>query len=176
MDHIDEPVVLVDEKDNEIGTALKLEAHQRGLLHRAFSVFVFNSKGELMLQKRAASKYHSGSLWSNTCCSHPFPGEPVDVAAQRRLQEEMGFTCDLDNSFSFIYKAELDNDLTEHEYDHVFIGHSDMQPRINPDEVEDWKWMSLDELKADMQRYPGKYTMWLKIVFEQVQDHLRKES
>lgn len=174
MKNIKEPVVLVDEKDNETGIAEKLEAHRKGLLHRAFSVFVFNSKGELMLQKRAASKYHSGGLWSNTCCSHPFPGEVVTDAAKRRLQEEMGFTCDLDKSFAFIYKAELDNDLIEHEYDHVLIGHYNDAPHLNPQEVEDWKWIGLAELKADMERNPRNYTMWLKIVFAQVQDHLKK--
>jgi isopentenyl-diphosphate Delta-isomerase len=176
MEHINDPVVLVDERDNETGIAGKLEVHRKGLLHRAFSVFIFNSKGELLLQKRAASKYHSGGLWSNTCCSHPFPGEPVAMAAHRRLKEEMGFSCNLDQSFSFIYRAELDNDLIEHEFDHVFIGRYDTPPQPNPQEVEDWKWMRLNELKNDLERDPSRYTMWLKIVFTRIQDHIEKLS
>ena len=176
MEHINDPVVLVDEKNNETGIAGKLEAHRKGLLHRAFSVFVFNSRGELMLQKRAATKYHSGGLWSNTCCSHPKPGELTAMAAHRRLKEEMGFNCELHESFDFIYKAELDNDLIEHEYDHVYIGHCDSSPQLNPQEVEDWKWISLAELDADLKANPQNYTTWLKIVFDRIQDHLKRLS
>ena len=176
MENPDDLVVLVDENDNETGTAGKLEAHRKALLHRAFSVFVLNSKGELMLQKRAITKYHSGGLWSNTCCSHPYPGEPVAAAAQRRLMEEMGFECRLDQRFAFVYRAELDNDLVEHEYDHVFIGHCDRTPDPNPLEVEDWKWMGLDDLKADLEQNPSKYSTWLRIVFTRIQEHIKSFS
>jgi len=172
MEHINDPVILVDEKDNETGTAGKLEAHRKGLLHRAFSVFVFNSKGELMLQRRADSKYHSGGLWSNTCCSHPFPGESAATGAHRRLKEEMGFNTDLSECFSFIYKEKLDNDLIEHEFDHVFIGRSEGPPMLNPQEVQDWKWMSMDELKKELEETPSTYTVWLRIVFNKVLEHL----
>lgn len=173
MEHINDPVILVDEKDNETGIAGKLEVHRKGLLHRAFSVFIFNSKGELMLQKRANSKYHSGGLWSNTCCSHPFPGESAAMGAQRRLLEEMGFSTGLQECFSFIYKEKLDNDLTEYEFDHVFIGRSEGPPILNPQEVQDWKWMSMDELKEDLKNDPSAYTVWLKIVFDKVYDYIR---
>lgn len=173
MEHINDPVILVDEKDNEIGTAGKLEAHRKGLLHRAFSIFVFNSKGELMLQQRADTKYHSGGLWSNTCCSHPLPGEPVAMAAHRRLNEEMGFTTKLEKCFSFIYKEKLDNDLTEHEYDHVFIGYSEGPPLLNPQEVQDWKWMDVEMLKKELDETPARYTVWLKIVFDKVYEYVK---
>lgn len=175
QDKYDE-VILVDEQDNELGTASKLDAHQKGLLHRAFSVFIFNSKGELLLQKRAASKYHSGGLWSNTCCSHPFPGESTSHAASRRLVEEMGMKCGLREEFSFVYKASLDNELTEHEYDHVFIGYSDSKPALNPAEVDDWKWMSMDELKRELEESPLSYSAWLRIVFEKVYAVIRSRS
>jgi isopentenyl-diphosphate delta-isomerase len=173
MEHITDPVILVDDRDNETGIAGKLEAHRKGLLHRAFSVFVFNSKGELMLQKRADAKYHSGGLWSNTCCSHPFPGESSAAAAHRRLMEEMGFSTDLIECFSFIYKEKLDNDLTEHEYDHVFIGRTENAPSPNPQEVQDWKWMNMDELKQELDNNSPAYTVWLRIVFERVYEYLR---
>lgn len=169
-------VILVDEQDNETGLASKLDAHRSGLLHRAFSVFIFNARGELLLQKRASSKYHSAGLWSNTCCSHPFPGEATLDAANRRLMEEMGMQCDLREEFSFVYKAKLDNDLTEHEYDHVFIGYSDGSPELNPAEVEDWKWMSMDELKSELAQSPSSYSAWLRIVFDKVYEVIRSRA
>jgi len=163
-----EYVVLVDEKDTEIGVMEKMEAHEKGLLHRAFSVFTFNSKGELLLQKRASSKYHSGGLWTNTCCSHPREGEsPID-AAHRRLMEEMGFDCSLNKAFDFIYKRALDNDLTEHELDHVFIGNFDGVPEMNPEEVEDYKYIGIEELIVDIEKSPQNYTEWFKICLAEV--------
>lgn len=140
-------VVLVDQDDQKLGLMEKQQAHVAGLLHRAFSVFVFNSKGELMIQQRAANKYHSPTLWTNTCCSHPRDNETYEQAAHRRLQEEMGFDCQLDFKFSFIYKAHLDNNLTEHELDHVFIGTFDDEPNLNPDEVMAYRWVELQDLK-----------------------------
>jgi isopentenyl-diphosphate delta-isomerase len=167
-----EKVILVDENDNELGLMEKMEAHEKGLLHRAFSVFVFNSNNELMLQQRAESKYHSGGLWTNTCCSHPREGELLEAAAHRRLMEEMGFDCELFHEFSFIYKAELDNGLTEHELDHVFFGFYNEMPTINKDEVSDWKFLSLNDIKSNMHNHPENYTEWFKIIFNRVHEHL----
>lgn len=167
-----EKVILVDELDNELGLMEKMEAHEKGLLHRAFSVFVFNSKNELMLQQRSDSKYHSGGLWTNTCCSHPRQGETVENAAKRRLMEEMGFSCNLSYEFSFIYKAKLDNDLIEHELDHVFFGFYEGLPQINSAEAKAWKYVSIDEIKNDIQVNPHKYTEWFKIIFNRVEEHL----
>jgi isopentenyl-diphosphate delta-isomerase len=133
-----------------------------GILHRAFSVLIFNTKGELLLQQRAAHKYHSPLLWTNSCCSHPKPGETITAAATRRLQEEMGFDCELLEVFSFIYQAKLDNELTEYEFDHVFVGYSDSEPVLNPEEVEDWKWIDLKVLQIDIQENPQSYTYWLR--------------
>jgi len=161
-------VVLVDEKDNEVGTMDKLKAHEEGLLHRAFSILVFNSRNELLLQQRAKSKYHCGGLWTNTCCSHPRQGEPLEQAIHRRLKEEMGFDCQLKEEFSFIYKATFDNGLTEHELDHVFIGHYDADPVINKDEVEAFKWISLPDLREDMLANPEKYTPWFITIIERL--------
>ncbi len=158
-----EQVILVDEKDQEIGLMEKMEAHQKGLLHRAFSVFLFNSQGDLLLQKRASSKYHSPSLWTNTCCSHPRKNESILDAASRRLQEEMGIQAELQKKFSFIYKAELDQGLTEHELDHVITGIFNEDPIINLDEVEDWKYISITELNLDIKLKPENYTEWFKI-------------
>lgn len=163
-----EHVILVNEQDEPIGQMEKMEAHEKGVLHRAFSAFIFNDKNELLLQKRASSKYHSGGLWSNSCCSHPRNGESVVQAGERRLTEEMGFTVPVEAVFSFIYKAELDHGLTEHELDHVLIGRYNDAPNINPEEVEDWKYVNLDELSADMKQYPENYTEWFKIVFDRV--------
>ena len=162
----EEQVILVDENDNQIGLMPKMEAHEKALLHRAFSVFVFNNKNELMLQKRAMHKYHSPGLWTNTCCSHQRDGESNLEAGKRRLQEEMGFVTDLQESTSFIYKAPFDNGLTEHEYDHVMIGHFNDEPIINADEAADWKWMPLEAVKVDMALHPELYTAWFKIIFE----------
>ena len=144
----------------------KIEAHEKALLHRAFSVFVFNSKGELMLQQRAAEKYHSPLLWTNTCCSHQRKGESNIAAGKRRLEEEMGFSCELEEVFSFIYKAPFDNGLTEHELDHVMIGRFNGEPQINKEEVERYKWMRLEDVKNDIENHPDDYTAWFKIIFE----------
>ncbi len=161
-----ENVILVDEQDNEVGFMEKIEAHEKALLHRAFSVFVFNDNNELMLQQRAKSKYHSPLLWTNTCCSHQRKGESNISAGKRRLQEEMGFTCELEEVFSFIYKAPFDNGLTEHELDHVMIGKYNGEPVVNPKEVESYKWMKLEEVKNDIENNPDAYTAWFKIIFE----------
>jgi isopentenyl-diphosphate Delta-isomerase len=165
---LNDQVVLVDETDNELGLMPKMEAHEKGLLHRAFSVFLFNSNGEVLLQQRAAAKYHSPGLWSNTCCSHPRPGEAVQQAAARRLYEELGMVSDLYEAFHFVYKSEVDNDLTEHEYDHVYFGTTDAVPEINREEVQDWKYMDLDTLADELKHYPERYTVWLRIVFDRV--------
>ncbi len=167
-----ENVILVNELDEPIGEMEKMEAHEKGVLHRAFSVFIFNEKNELLLQKRASSKYHSGGLWSNSCCSHPRSRESILDAGKRRMFEEMGFTVPLEAVFSFIYKAKLDNSLTEHEFDHVLIGRYNDAPKINLDEVEDWKYINLDQLKMDIQSHPENYTEWFKIIFERVRTEL----
>jgi isopentenyl-diphosphate Delta-isomerase len=159
-----EQVILVDENDNETGLMEKLEAHRQGLLHRAVSVFIFNSKQEFLLQKRAKGKYHSAGLWSNTACSHPFPGEGVAEAAQRRLAEEMGIIAPLTKKFSFIYKVQLDNSLFEHELDHVFTGFFEGSPSPDVSEVEEWKWISRQELVADVDRNPASYSAWFRIL------------
>jgi len=163
-----EYILLVDEDDNVIGKEEKLKTHREGKLHRAFSIFVFNSKGELLLQRRAKSKYHSSNLWTNTCCSHQRPGETLEEAIHRRLKEEMGFDCDLKKIFSFTYKVNFANNLSEHEYDHVFIGNFDGEPAPNPEEVDEWKWVDLEELKKDMQKNPDNYTYWLKKSIDKV--------
>ena len=169
---MEEQVILVNEKDEPIGLMGKMEAHEKGLLHRAFSVFIFNSKQEVLLQQRAACKYHSPNLWTNTCCSHPRAGETNQQAGERRLQEEMGLQVPLREVFSFIYKAPFDNGLTEHEYDHVLVGYSDAQPQINPEEVASWKWLSLEAIKEDILQVPEQYTAWFKIIFEKFYHHL----
>ncbi|CAL2086824.1 isopentenyl-diphosphate Delta-isomerase [Tenacibaculum sp. 190524A02b] len=162
-----EQVILVDEQDNPIGLMEKIEAHEKALLHRAFSVFTFNDKGELLLQQRAAHKYHSPLLWTNTCCSHQRDGETNIDAGKRRLQEEMGFVCELEEVFSFIYKAPFDNGLTEHELDHVMVGRFNDSPIINKEEVEAYKWMSLEAVKEDIAQQPDLYTEWFKIIFKE---------
>ncbi len=158
-------IVLVDRMDNPIGTMEKLEAHRQALLHRAFSVFIYNDAGEMLLQQRAPGKYHSGGLWTNACCSHPFPGEPVADAAARRLQEEMGFTVSLQPAFQFIYEAAFGNGLTEHEYDHVFTGVFNGRPHPDPEEVSDWAWRSVEDISAHLQSHPEVYTAWFRIAF-----------
>ncbi len=160
---MNELVILVDEKDNQIGTGEKLETHRKGILHRAFSIFVFNSKGEMMLQKRASTKYHSGGLWTNICCGHQRPTETLENAAKRRLMEENGFQCELTKMFEYIYKVELDKGMTEHEFLHVFKGVFDGVPTLNPEEADDWKWISLSDLKKDLKENPGKYAPWFKL-------------
>lgn len=171
---IEEQVVLVDHNDNQIGLMPKLEAHEKGLLHRAFSVFVFNDTNELLLQQRALDKYHSPGLWTNTCCSHQREGENNIAAGKRRLQEEMGFSTDLKEVISFVYKAPFDNGLTEHEYDHVLIGNYNKSPEPNPDEVADWKWMPLEKVAEDIQKHPEQYTAWFQIIFEKFYNHLKQ--
>ena len=163
-----EKVILVDKTDHQIGEMEKQEAHIKGLLHRAFSIFIFNSKGEVLLQQRAFHKYHSGGLWTNTCCSHPRNGETTIQAANRRLKEEMGMSCALNEEFSFIYKAKLDNDLYEHELDHVLFGTTDSLPLINKEEVADYKYSSFQDIQQEMKEYPEKYTAWFKICFDEV--------
>jgi isopentenyl-diphosphate delta-isomerase len=172
----EEHVILVDQIDEPIGTMPKMEAHEKALLHRAFSVFVMNEKGETMLHQRAADKYHSPLLWTNTCCSHQRVGESNIEAGKRRLQEEMGFVTELDELFSFIYKAPFDNGLTEHEFDHVMIGNYGGEPNINPAEVADWKWMKPEDVKTDIEAHPDKYTAWFKIIFEKFYDHIHLNS
>jgi len=168
----EEQVILVNENNEQIGLMPKLEAHEKAVLHRAFSVFVFNDANELMLQQRALGKYHSPGLWTNTCCSHQRDGETNIEAGKRRLQEEMGFVTELEESISFIYKAPFDNGLTEHEYDHVLIGTFNKEPIINPDEVEAWKWMPLEAVKADIEKQPESYTAWFKIIFDTFYQHI----
>ena len=163
-----ENVVLVDPEDRPLGTMEKMEAHRQGVLHRAFSVFVFNSKGDLLLHRRAKEKYHSGGLWTNTCCSHPRPDETVVEAAQRRLVEEMGMRCQLEPKFSFVYRADLDHGMIEHELDHVLIGYSDVPPEPNPKEVCETRYMPVREVEADIAAHPDRYTAWFKICFPEV--------
>ncbi|MEB3017040.1 isopentenyl-diphosphate Delta-isomerase [Capnocytophaga ochracea] len=163
---MEEQVILVNEHDIPIGLMEKLEAHQKALLHRAFSVFILNDKGEIMLQQRAASKYHSPNLWTNTCCSHPRQGETTIEAGKRRLQEEMGFVTELTDILSFIYKAPFDNGLTEHELDHILIGYYNAPPTINPEEVADWRWELPEKIKEDIAKHPHRYTEWFKIIFD----------
>lgn len=158
-----EEVILVNPQDEEIGTMEKLEAHKKGLLHRAFSILIFNSDGEMLLQRRAATKYHSGGLWTNACCSHPLPGESFESATRRKLFQEMGINVDLTFGFSFIYKAIL-GDLIEHEIDHVFIGTFDGIPDLNPEEADAFKFLSLDNLRKDIYINPDDYTAWFKII------------
>lgn len=169
-----EHVILVDRLGREIGTEEKLKAHREGKLHRAFSVFVFNTSGELLLQKRSETKYHSGGLWTNTCCSHPRLGESHYCGARRRLNEEMGFDCELTELFSFIYHAKLENSLFEHELDSVFVGRYDGQPVPNPDEVDDWKWMDIEELKRDVEENPERYTYWFRLILNRVVKQYKK--
>ncbi len=169
---IEEKVILVNEQDEQIGLMPKMEAHKKALLHRAFSVFIFNDDNELMLQQRALDKYHSPGLWTNTCCSHQRDGETNIEAGKRRLQEEMGFVVDLKESISFIYKAPFDNGLTEHEYDHVLLGNYNGDPKINKYEVADWKWMPLEEVKVDISLRPEHYTAWFKVIFDKFYQHI----
>lgn len=166
-----EHVLLVDENDSVLGSMEKLEAHEKGVLHRAFSILLFNSQGELLLQKRSSTKYHSGGLWTNTCCSHPLPGEATEEAARRKLKQEMGIDLTPTFSYKFIYKAALDKDLVEHECDHVFIGHFDGIPILNPEEAEDWKYMSLAALQQDIQQNPTHYTAWFKLILNHPEMH-----
>lgn len=159
-----ETVILVDVNDNAIGTMEKMEAHYKGVLHRAFSILIFNTKGEMLIQKRADTKYHSAGLWTNACCSHPKPGEPLEVSAKERLKHEMGVDANVAFSHKFIYRTELNDDLVEHELDHVFIGTFDGQPKINPEEVADWKYVNFQDLRKDVQMNPQNYTPWFRLI------------
>lgn len=159
-----ELVILVDSNDNEIGTMEKMEAHKKGVLHRAFSVLLFDQSGRMLIQKRARTKYHSSGLWTNTCCSHPLPGESLQEATRRRLKEEMGIDVQPAFSHSFIYKAVLDKNLIEHEFDHIFVGTFSGTPHINKKEVEDWKYVELEWLRQDIERHPSAYTEWFKMI------------
>lgn len=163
-----EQVILVDSRNRETGVMDKAEAHQRGVLHRAISVFIFNSKGEMLIHRRAMHKYHSGGLWTNACCSHPRPGEKAVDSAVRRLKEEMGLSAELKPAFEFIYKADLGNGLYEHEADHVFTGKTDTDPEPDPEEVMEWKWMNVDAIAADMDANPNNYTIWFQLIFKDV--------
>lgn len=169
---IEEQVILVNELDEPVGLMNKMEAHEKAVLHRAFSVFILNDKNEVMLQQRAHHKYHSPLLWTNTCCSHQRAGETNIEAGKRRLFEEMGFKTELKELFHFIYKAPFDNGLTEHELDHVMIGYFNQAPIINPDEVESWKWMTIEAIKEDMIVNPNDYTVWFKIIFDEFYHYL----
>ena len=169
-------VILVNQKDEQIGLMPKLEAHEKAVLHRAFSVFILNSKNEIMLQQRAHHKYHSPLLWTNTCCSHQREGETNIQAGSRRLFEEMGFETGLKELFHFIYKAPFDNGLTEHELDHVMIGYYDGEPKINSEEVENWKLMCIEDVRSDMQLHPEIYTVWFKIIFDEFYHYLEEHK
>jgi isopentenyl-diphosphate Delta-isomerase len=158
-----EMLVLVDENDREVGTAEKLAVHVNGALHRAFSIYLFNSQGQLLLTRRAAGKYHSGGLWTNTCCSHPRPGEQVDLAARRRLREETGIDCELRYGFRFIYRAELDGGLIEHELDHVFVGTYDGTPNLDPNESDASEWVDAQMLVRDIEARPERYSVWMAL-------------
>lgn len=169
----EEQVILVDENDVQIGLMPKMEAHEKAVLHRAFSVFVFNEYNELMLQQRASDKYHSPGLWTNTCCSHQREGESNIAAGKRRLFEEMGFVTELRETTSFIYKAPFDNGLTEHELDHIMVGTYNENPKPNALEVGDWKWMALEDVKQNVIEQPELYTEWFKIIFEKFYTFLK---
>nr|WP_321486765.1 isopentenyl-diphosphate Delta-isomerase [uncultured Draconibacterium sp.] len=169
-------VILVDKNDKVLGEMEKMEAHVKGLLHRAISVFIVNSKGEWLIHQRAFNKYHSNGLWTNTCCSHPYPEETSVDAANRRLMEEMGMKAPLQEIFAFTYKEELDNQLTEHELDRVFIGFSDEKPQPNADEVSNWKYIDFGELKKDIKNNPQNYTVWFKKIYKRVEEHLNVKT
>ncbi|HEX4852022.1 MAG TPA: isopentenyl-diphosphate Delta-isomerase, partial [Puia sp.] len=162
---MEQEIILVDEKDHAIGVMEKLEAHRKGLLHRAFSVFIFNSKGEMLLQQRSVEKYHSGGLWTNACCSHPAPGEDIHAAATRRLQEELGFSTPLTKVFDFIYRSSFENGLIEHEFDHVFIGIHDAPIHADEQEISDYYFLGIEEISESIKKNPEKYTVWFRIAF-----------
>ena len=161
-----EKVILVDEQDNAVGAMEKIEAHKKGMLHRAFSILLFNSKGEVLLQKRAKEKYHSGGLWTNTCCSHPSPDETMEAALNRKLKQEMGIDLHPEFSYKFIYKHTFENGLTEYEFDHVFTAIFNGEPHINTQEVEHWKYIDLRSLKEDISQHPENYTYWFKLIIQ----------
>ncbi len=169
-------VVLVDREDRELGTMEKMEAHRQAKLHRAFSVFIFDGEGRMLLQQRAHTKYHSGGLWTNACCSHPFPGEAVAAAAARRLQEELGFSVPLTPAFSFVYKADFDNGLTEYEYDHVFTGYYEAELQPDPAEIAATAYQPMDVIREELRTHPGKYTVWFRLAFPQLEAWLRTRA
>ena len=162
-------LILVDESDNQVGTEEKMKAHREGKLHRAFSILIFNSKGQMLLTKRAESKYHWGGFWSNACCSHPRKGESIEQAAHRRLKEELGFDCELQEGFSFIYEAVYENGLGEHEFDHVFIGTYDGEPEPDMNEVDSWRWADVESIAKDISN-SAKYTPWLQIAWKKLRE------
>lgn len=165
-------VILVDDNDEQTGVAEKMDAHRKGLLHRAFSVFIMNSQGQMLLQQRAFTKYHSGGLWTNACCSHPMPGEKILDAAHRRIQEEMGFDCDLKYVYNFTYKVKLDNELTEHELDHVLVGIYDGPVKPSPEEVCHYRYVNIDELEKEMLKAPDTFTTWFRITYSDARKYL----
>jgi isopentenyl-diphosphate Delta-isomerase len=167
-------VILVNENDEEAGFMEKMEVHRKGLLHRAFSVFIFDKNSNMLLQQRAAGKYHGAHLWTNACCSHPFPGEPVATAAARRLKEELGFTASLEKIFDFIYRSEVENNLVEHEFDHVFTGIYEGEIIMNPEEVEAVRYVSMDEIKEELKLHPERFTIWFRIAFPRIIEWLGK--
>jgi len=167
-----EYVILVNNNDQPLGAMEKMEAHEKGMLHRAFSIFIFNSEGKLLMQRRADEKYHSPGLWTNTVCSHPRTGEKTLDAAHRRLREEMGIDCELEEVYSFTYKAHVGDGMTEHEFDHVYVGYSDEMPTPDPEEVSDWKYVSMDWLINDVKENPGDYTVWFSKILDQAKHHL----
>jgi isopentenyl-diphosphate delta-isomerase len=168
-------VILVDSQDNELGVMEKLEAHEKGILHRAFSIFLFNSKGEMLIQQRALSKYHSPGLWTNACCSHPAPAETILDAGKRRLQEELGLSTVLVDAFKFEYRETFDNALTEHELDHVLVGYTDDSPILNSDEAKDYRWVDLSDLPVEISLNPELFTVWFKIILTEHIEKLQKE-
>jgi isopentenyl-diphosphate delta-isomerase len=167
-----EEVLLVDEFDRPVGTMEKMEAHLKARLHRAFSVFIFSPKGEMLLQRRALSKYHSGGLWTNACCSHPRPGEETCAAARRRLSEELGFDVPLEKIFEFTYRSEFDNGLTEHEYDHVYVGYYDQAVHSNPEEVSEWRWLSPEAVQSELDASPEDFTAWFHVAWPLLKERL----
>ena len=169
-------VVLVDANDNDIGTMEKMEAHEKAVLHRAFSIFIFNTKGEMLIHQRAFSKYHTPGLWTNACCSHPRLGETLQQATSRRLREEMGMEADIQKIFDFVYKADVGQGLIEHEFDHVFVGTTDVLPNINREEVETYSYIKMDDLRNDINMHPEKYTVWFKIAFDRVEEYSQNKS
>jgi isopentenyl-diphosphate Delta-isomerase len=171
----EQEVILVNEQDEQIGTMGKMEAHRKAHLHRAFSIFIFNARGEMLIQRRALNKYHSGGLWTNACCSHPMPGEDTADAAKRRLREELGFETPLHKAFSFVYQAGFDNGLIEYEFDHVFIGHYDGDIKANPDEVSDYTYKPVAEIRHTMSSHPHKYTEWFKIALPRLEVHMARQ-
>lgn len=171
----EQEVILVNESDEAIGTMEKIEAHQKGLLHRAFSVFIFDNEGKMLLQQRSQEKYHGGLLWTNACCSHPYPEEEVHEAAQRRLQEELGFSASLQKIFSFTYRANVENNLVEHEFDHVFAGKYEGIIDANPHEVADHKYVKMETIRQEIDQHPNHFTSWFKIAFPHIEEWWKKQ-